>query len=98
MRWMLTESAWSYRHRPSKRGNLRKRQEACSEKVQAIAWNAQQRLNLRYRRLQVRKGGNKTVTAVARELIGFMWAIGVQIEQERTASTPPAVRTYKLVG
>ncbi len=99
VRWMLTESAWAYRHRPSKRGDLLKRQAACSEEVRAIAWKAQQRLNLRYRRLVVRKGGNKTVTAVARELIAFMWAIGVQVEKEQQrASTSPVARTYKLVG
>jgi len=59
VRWMLTESAWSYRHRPSVRGDIRKRQEACSEEVQAIAWKAQNRLYLRYRRLLVRKGGHR---------------------------------------
>lgn len=97
LRWMLTESSWSYRHRPSTRGDLKKRQEACSEEVRAIAWNAQQRLNLRYRRLQPRKGGNKAVTAIARELIAFMWAIGVQVEREQErASQPKAQRKYEL--
>lgn len=97
VRKMLTESSWSYRHRPSRRGALKKRQEGCSDEVQAIAWKAQQRLNLRYRRLLHRKGGNKTVTAVARELVGFMWAIGVQLENEQDrASQPSKTRTYKL--
>ena len=99
VRWLLTESAWSYRHRPSTRGDLKKRQELCSEEVRAIAWNAQQRLNLRYRRLQPRKGANKAVTAVARELLAFMWAIGVQVEKEQTrASKQAATRTYELAS
>jgi transposase len=87
VRWMLTESAWSYRHRPSRRGDLARRDQACSEAVRAIGWKAQQRLNLRYRRLNVRKGNNKTITAVARELIGFMWAVGIQVEREQQHQT-----------
>lgn len=84
VRWLLTESAWSYRHRPSVRGDLRKRQEGCSEEVRAISLKAQHRLHLRYRRLMPRKGGNKTVIALARELVGFMWSIGVHVEQQQT--------------
>jgi hypothetical protein len=44
--------------------------------VREIAWKAQTRLSARYRHL-VRKGKLKTVavTAVARELSGFIWSI-----------------------
>ena len=56
---------------------LQKRAEQCDEKVQAIAWDAQKRLCHRYRHLT--DGGKlkvQVVTAVARELAGFIWAIG----------------------
>jgi hypothetical protein len=54
-----------------------------SPEVKEIAWKAQHRLYGRYRRL-IGKGKTKqqVVTAVARELLGFIWAIGVQVEQQ----------------
>jgi transposase len=76
-RRILVESAWSYRFRPSMSRAIRERNEGIAPEVQAIAWKAQQRLNGRYKRM-LAKGKNKqqTVTAVARELAGFIWAIG----------------------
>ena len=48
-----------------------------SEEVQRIAWRAQERLCARFRKLTAcGKNKNKMVTAVARELAGFIWAIG----------------------
>jgi transposase len=60
---------------------LRKRQAHVSEEVKAISWKAQHRLHERYRKL-LGKGKNKVVvtTAVGRELLGFIWAIGIQAE------------------
>jgi transposase len=60
---------------------LRKRQVHVSEEVKEIAWKAQQRLQERYRKL-LAKGKNKGIvmTAVGRELLGFIWAIGIQVE------------------
>ena len=54
-----------------------------SEEVKEIAWKAH-RLSSRYRRL-VAKGKlhQKAVTAVGRELLGFVWAIGMQVEKEQ---------------
>lgn len=91
LRRVMVEAAWSYRHRPSVQGSLRKRQEHLSEKVTAIAWKAQHRLHQRYRRL-VGRGKQKpvAVTALARELLGFVWAVGCQVEHE--ASAPPAAQ------
>jgi transposase len=82
LRRIVVEAAWAYRHRPFIGGELRKRQEGLSEDVKAIAWKAQHRLNGRYRRL-IAKGKVKqqVVTAVARELLGFIWAIGVTVER-----------------
>ena len=82
LRRILIESAWSYRHRPSLVGALRRRQEGLDEQVRAIAWKAQQRLHGKYRRMASRsKVKQKIVTAVGRELLGFIWAIGVHVER-----------------
>jgi len=84
LRRVMVESAWAYRHRPSCRGALKKRQAGQPEAVRALAWKAQHRLCGRYRRLAARgKPKPKVVTAVARELLGFVWAIGVQVENSR---------------
>jgi transposase len=84
LRRVIGEAGWSYRSRPNLYPALRKRQDGQSEQVKAIAWKAQHRLHARYCRLVSRgKPKQKVVTAVARELLGFMWAIGMQCEQER---------------
>jgi transposase len=84
LRRIVGEAVWSYRHRPCCGPALRKRQAGLSEPVKAIAWKAQHRLHDRYYRLVGRgKHKNKAATAVARELLGFMWAIGVQVEKEQ---------------
>jgi transposase len=75
------EAAWAYRHRPNLGETLRKRQEGVSEEIREIAWKAQHRLHARYRKLIVRgKVKGKVVTAIGRELLGFIWAVGVQAE------------------
>lgn len=81
LRRVLVEAAWSYRFRPAVQGNLRTRQKDLSEDVKAIAWKAQHRLHQRYRHLSARgKPHQQVVTAVGRELLGFIWAIGVKAE------------------
>jgi len=86
LRRIVGEAAWAYRHRPSLGPALRKRQVDQSEEVKAIAWKAQHRLHDRYYRLVGRgKHKNKVATAIARELLGFIWAIGVQVEKEQRA-------------
>ena len=87
LRRVVVEAAWAYRHRPSVGAALRKRQETVSEEVKQIAWKAQHRLHARYGKLMA-KGKNKgvVVTAVARELLGFLWAIGVHVEAEQKRS------------
>ena len=87
LRRVVVEAAWAYRHRPDVGATLRKRQERVSEEVKEIAWQAQQRLHGRYRKL-LAKGKNKgvVVTAVGRELLGFIWAIGTKVEAARKES------------
>jgi transposase len=94
LRRVLVESAWSYRHRPRVIGKLRKRQEHTSDAVKAIAWKAQERLCARYRKLSAKgKVQQQVVTAVAREMLGFIWAIGLEVERTATkkASTKEAI-------
>jgi transposase len=83
LRRIVGEASWNYRSRPNVSSILRKRHEGQSEAVKEIAWKAQHRLHQRYCRLVRRgKGKNKAVTAVSRELLGFIWAIGKQCEIE----------------
>jgi transposase len=75
-RWVVVEAAWSYRFSPKMSAQIRKRNEAVSAEVRQIAWKAQQRLYRKYVRLLARgKNKQQAMTAVARELLGFMWAI-----------------------
>lgn len=84
LRRVVIEAAWAYRHRPAIGATLRKRQAAVSSDVTAIAWNAQHRLHARYRHLLAKgKCQQEVVTAVGRELLGFIWAIGVKVEAEQ---------------
>jgi transposase len=79
VRRILVESAWNYRHRPAMSAAIRKRNEGVAPAVQAIAWKAQHRLHRRYQKLLGRgKNKQQTVTALARELAGFVWSIARQ--------------------
>jgi transposase len=85
LRRVLVEAAWSYQHRPNVQGKVLKRQKslALSDEAKRIAWRAQQRLHKRYTALAARgKNPNQIVTALARELLGFMWAIAVHTEAQ----------------
>lgn len=75
LRRVLVESAWHYRHHPFLGDALRLRQRGAPPAVIDQAWRAQRRLHRRYRRLAARgKPKQLIVTAVARELTGFLWA------------------------
>ena len=83
LRRVLIEAAWSTRHRPSLRGRHAQHAATLSEPIKEIAWKAQHRLHHRYRKLAGRgKPKQQVITAVARELLGFVWAVGVQVERE----------------
>lgn len=91
LRRLVVEAAWGYRHRPNVGPTLRARQSGQSESVKSIAWRAQHRLYERYRALLGRgKSKQKVITAVARELLGFIWAIGWEIEHQQ--ERPPQRR------
>ena len=77
----LVEGAWAYRYPAKVSESIQKRLENLPKPIQNIAWKAQVRLCKRYRRLITRgKHPNVAVTAVARELLGFMWAIARRIQ------------------
>ena len=75
LRRVLVEAAWAYRHHPFVGQTLARRQRGAPADVVAHAWTAQQRLHRRYARFAARgKPRQHIVTAVARELTGFLWA------------------------
>lgn len=78
-RRLLTEAAWHYRFKARIGSHAQRRQRELSPPVREIAWNAQLRLNKRFATLQARGVQvNKACVAVARELAGFVWAVGRQ--------------------
>lgn len=85
LRRVLVEAAWAYQHRPNVIGFLARRQKslAISEEAKKIAWKAQQRLHKRYKAMSARgKNKNQIVTAIGRELLGFIWAIAIETERQ----------------
>lgn len=87
LRRIVVEAAWAYRHRPNIGPALAARQKTTSAPIKEIAWKAQHRLHSRYAKLLAKgKTKQKVVTAIGRELLGFIWAIGV--EAERSMSAP----------
>lgn len=84
LRRVIVEAAWAYQRRPWIGGYLLRRQRdlKLSEEVKEIAWKAQHRLHKRYSKLTAGgKNKNQTVTAVGRELLGFIWDIAVRTER-----------------
>jgi transposase len=82
----LIEGSWAYRYPAKISPHIRKRQEGLPQSIQDIAWKAQVRLCKRYRRLVARgKNPNVAVTAIARELVAFMWAIAREVPLAQSA-------------
>ena len=76
VRRLLVEAAWHYRHRPTVGKTLAARRIGQPSEVIAHADKAMLRLHRRYWRLVMAgKASNKAVVAVARELVGFLWAV-----------------------
>lgn len=79
-RRVLIEGAWSYRFPAKVSKEIQARIETLPKVVQGIGWKAQVRLCKRFRRLKSRgKHGNVAVTAIAREMLAFMWAIAREV-------------------
>ncbi|MHB8817159.1 MAG: IS110 family RNA-guided transposase [Steroidobacteraceae bacterium] len=93
LRRIVIEAAWAYRHRPGVGAALATRQRAQSENIKAIAWKAQHRLHARYAKLLAKgKAKQQVITAVGRELLGFIWAIGVAVERAHEKSPPLSLK------
>lgn len=87
VRRLLIEAAWSYRYQPAVKGELKKRQKGQPTNILGISWKAQNRLHKKYFRLLGRgKESGKAITAVARELAGFIWAISNESNCEAQAN------------
>lgn len=86
LRHMLGEAAHHARHAPCLSDDLKRRQKHVPQRVVDLAWQAQLRLHARYRHLCARIGPHKAVMAVARELAGFVWAVGNTLQEVSTAA------------
>jgi len=76
VRKLLVEAAWSYRYTAKVSPIIQRRHEGLPAEIIDRAWQAQLRLCRRFRRLQAKgKHRNTVVTAIARELVGFVWDI-----------------------
>jgi transposase len=81
LRRIVMESAWCYRHLPRVGEKLRKRHQGVPAEIIEISWKAQNRLYKPYRKLTMAgKDQRKVITAVGRELLGFIWAIAIKAE------------------
>jgi len=76
----LIEGAWAYRYPAKISAHIQRRVDRLPKVAQDIGWKAQLRLCKRFRRLTSRgKHPNVAVTAIARELLAFMWAIAREV-------------------
>ena len=91
-RRMLVEVAWHYQHPARVTPIIARRQDELPKVVTDIAWAAQLRLNAKFKRLQARRlMKTKAVVAVARELTGFVWAIGREVQTSGWQGVPNKV-------
>jgi len=80
-RTCLVEAAWTYRFPARVTQIIRDRLQSLPEPIRAVAWKAQVRLSARYRKLiAAGKPAPTAIVAVARELVGFIWAIARMVE------------------
>jgi transposase len=87
LRHVLGEAAHHARHAPSSRTWARQRRDGMPAPIVALAQRSHERLHLRYRHLAGRIGRPKALTAVSRELAGFIWALGQLLEETTVLET-----------
>lgn len=85
-RHVLVQAAWSYRSRPTVGAELKRRQQGQPPEVIAHSWKAQNRLHKIYHRIGAKKSSRIAVVAVARELVGFLWAVMQDLEHQQATS------------
>lgn len=82
LRALIFEASWHYRQIPKIGEFTLRRRPDVPQEIKDIAWRAQLRLNSRFRHLLAKgKRAQVAITAVARELVGFIWAVGCATEQ-----------------
>jgi len=87
-RRILVECSWSYRHPPRVGRDKQVKVAAAPPAVREIAWKAQSRLAARFRALTRRgKQPAVVVTAIARELSGFIWAVNREVAEPHAMAT-----------
>jgi transposase len=85
LRRVLVEASWAYRYPPAFKGRLAARKKGQPQWLVDISFRAQERLHLRYRALARRgKPAPVALTAVARELLGYIWEVATELKQRRT--------------
>lgn len=90
VRRVLVEAAWAYRHPARVSRIIRERQEGLSPEVRDISWRAQLRLSKKFRKMAAQnKPHQVAVTAIARELVGYLWEIA-HAAQEKPKPTRKA--------
>ncbi|BED89297.1 IS110 family transposase [Pseudoalteromonas sp. MM1] len=79
-RRLLVEGAHTYRYAANISTDMQKRQEGLPKDIIDIAWKAQLRLCKRYKKMIAKgKHSNLVVTAIAREMIAYIWAIAKEV-------------------
>jgi len=86
LRHVLGGAAHHARHAPRVTSKVKQRQANVPPEMIDLAWRAQVRLHTRYRHLSGRIGALKALTAIARELAGFIWAAGYVLQVEVPAA------------
>ena len=91
---MLVEIAWHYQHGARVSAAIATRHDELPKAITDIAWAAQLRLNAKFKRLVARRViKTKAVVAVARELTGFVWAIGREVQTSGWQGVPVKLAT-----
>jgi transposase len=86
LRRALVESAWSYRYPPAFKNRLRQLRQGAPQWLVDLSWRAQDRLHRRYRSLiRANKPKPVALTAIARELLAFIWELAHELERRQLA-------------
>ena len=82
-RRVMVEAAWTYRMQARVSRARLGRMDGLPKPVRDIAWKAEVRLCARYRRLNAAgKPANVVTAAIAREMLGFAWAIARHVKPQ----------------
>ena len=83
VRHVLVQAAWPYRRRPTVGVSLRRRQQGQDPDVIRYAWKCQHRLYKLFHRLAAKKPTQVAATTIAREMVGFLWAVLRDVDVSR---------------